>query len=399
VIAFVLPTRDRPELLARTLACLGALEPSRLVGAQVIVVDNASSPRVSVPERLENGLAARVVRLERNLGAAARNHGVRAAVEANPDCRWIVMLDDDSHPLDTRFVEALDEAGDDVGAVQAEITLRPREDEIESGGAARRREAGGLPEVFVGCGVAVRAELFNRLGGYDHRFNYYAEEYDLCARLLLSGSRVAFDRRFRVLHEKSAQGRDFNRIIARLVRNNAWIAQRYAPDHALAGERRSTLARYWSIARKERARRGYLVGLAQLGATLWRQPRMPMPDALWDRFTGLAAAREALQTEHARVPLGRVALVHEGKNAWCVRLALRELGIDVLEGAAAQADDADTLVVATMSPGPMLDALEATRAQHPHARVVAPWLCAATPATTTSAATSPTDLSREHAAA
>ena len=74
--------------------------------------------------------------------------------------------------------------------------------------------------LFIGCGVAVRREAFRALGGYDTAFNYYAEEYDLAARMILAGGRVAFEQDFRVTHAKDARGRNMDLILARLVRNN-----------------------------------------------------------------------------------------------------------------------------------------------------------------------------------
>ena len=143
MISYLLPTRNRPGTLRVTLDALGRLpaadhEPAG--GGQVVVVDNASEPAVTVPEKLANGLAVVLVRLEENLGASARNAGARAARG-----EWVVMLDDDSHPLDTGHVTVLTQAPSDVVAVGAEIRL--------PGGL---REVGGLPEVIVGCGAAVR---------------------------------------------------------------------------------------------------------------------------------------------------------------------------------------------------------------------------------------------------
>ena len=54
---------------------------------------------------------------------------------------------------------------------------------------------------------------------------------------------------------------------------------------------------------------------------------------------------------------GRVAIVDEGKHADAVRQALREMGTRF----AANTKDADVLVIGTLSPGPMLDALDKRR--------------------------------------
>jgi GT2 family glycosyltransferase len=351
VISYVLPTRNRPETLDRTLTALGRL-PHEPEAAEVVVVDNGSQPAVALPDRLANGVRVQTERLGANEGAAARNRAARAAAG-----EWLVMLDDDSAPLDTRYLEALAEMPPDVGAVGAEILLPDG-----------THEAGGLPEVFVGCGVAVRRELFCDLGGYDASMGYYAEEYDLCARLLLAGYRVVHDTRFRVLHEKTSGGRDMDLILRRLVRNNGWVMKRYAPVSELAARIRETVERYGAIAARVDAQAGYFAGLSELLDTLAEQPRRPMPERLFDRFTGIAHAREGLRSSEILCSLGRGSrpgLVGEGKNAWAVRQALVEMGFE-LAGVAG----ADVLVVGTISPGPILDALSAPPGGRP---VVAAW--------------------------
>lgn len=355
VISYIIPTHDRPEQLALTLSVMGRLsgaDHERCGGGEIIVVDNASRFVPVLPKRLANGLPVRLILRGLNDGAAARNVAARQA-----SGQWLVMLDDDSHPMDTRFMDVLAGMPGDVGAVGAEIFL-----------PSGVRESGGLPEVFVGCGVAVRREVFldPHLGagaagcrvfngaGYDPAFNYYAEEYDLSARMILGGWRVVHSRGFRVLHHKAARGRDMNSILRRLVRNNAWVEQRYAPESERRGAIQRLVSRYRAIAGKESALQGYRLGLGDLDDTLESQPRAEMTREQYDRFTGLAAARATLGRELRARGVLRVVIVGPGKNRWVVGQALAELGVEAVEdGGYAQAT-----VVGTMSPGPMLDAVE-----------------------------------------
>lgn len=360
MICFVMPTRNRPERLGKTLKRLGRLTID--APAELVVADNASDEPVTLPATLPNGIACRVVRLKRNAGAAARNAAVDAA---SPDADWIVMLDDDSHPVETvepfaETIKGLGEQPETVAAVMADIHLP----------AQGCREAGGLPEVFVGCGVAIRREAFTDVGGYDPSFGYYVEEYDLAARMLGRGWSIGFDPAFRVDHHKIGAGRDMDLILQRLVRNNCWVMQRYAPlplRREMLCEQRK---RYRRIAQKEHARDGYARGLAELRQTLRQQPRRPLLCATWDRFTGLGHARAALNHAWRERPFVSAAIVDHGKNAWAVERALaeiaREAGLSVVDS-----DSAEVLIVGTMSPGPMLDALERRRATG--RRVIAPW--------------------------
>jgi GT2 family glycosyltransferase len=379
MLSYIIPTRDRPERLALTLAALGSLRGHPEGGVEAVVVDNASKFPPTPPDALANGIPVRTILRSTNEGAASRNAAVEAA---DPRSEWVVMLDDDSYPCDTGFIRRLAKAPADVAAVSADIYLP----------GLARRESGGLPEVFIGCGVAIRRSVFRALGGYDATFNYYAEEYDLAARMILAGYRVQFDPWFRVEHHKVAGGRDMNRILARLVRNNGWVMQRYAPDELRRQQIREQRRRYRQIAIKEQSLPGFRAGLVELCRTVKQQHRTPMPRHLFERFTGVAQAREALQQAYSQKPFRTVTLVDEGKNGWVIRKALADLGVteipppslwtgEVAErseaGGGRLDSSADALIIGTMSPGPMLDSWERralTTPTGPAQRLIAPWL-------------------------
>jgi hypothetical protein len=319
---------------------LSAHAHERVGGAEVIVVDNESDPPVTTPPELSNGMPVVVVRQDVNAGAAARNVG---AALANGE--WLIMLDDDSQPLDVNHLWVIAEADEDVAAIGAEIHL-----------PEGSREDGGLPEVFVGCGAAVRREAFLAVEGYDPTFGFYAEEYDLCAKLLLAGWRIVHDLRFRVLHRKVANGRDLNRILRNLVRNNGWVMHRYAPRERLAGALNMVMKRYGDIAKREGAVAGFDRGRQELEATIDEQPREPMRQEVFDCFTGLAHVRETLERTPIITDQTRVAVVDEGKHAWTVHQVL-----DELNAIPASERKADALVIGTLSPGPMLNAWDRRR--------------------------------------
>lgn len=371
-ISYVLPTRDRPERLAMTLDALGALHghdgragpgARPCAAAEVIVVDNASRFPAVAPAKLLNGIPVAVIRRDSNEGAASRNAGAAAA---DIESEWVVMLDDDSYPADTGFLRTLAAAPADVAAVSADIYLPGR----------AQRESGGLPEVFIGCGVAIRRAVFLELGGYDAAFGYYAEEYDLAARMMRAGLRVVFDPWFRVEHHKVAQNRDMNLIVSRLARNNGWVMQRYAPEACRRERMREDRRRYRAIARKENALAGFAAGLAELRRTVRGQGRTPLSPGAFDRFTGLSYAREAVAAAVAEKRFATAAVVDEGKSAWAVHAALREAGARVVDAGRNGQESAEVLVIGTLSPGPMLDAYERRtflmNGRGP--RVIAPWV-------------------------
>ena len=164
MISYILPTHNRPDRLLQTLDQINKLSLADLAplgGGELVIVDNASVSICEIPEKLPNGLPIKFLRLESNMAAASRNV---AAENANGD--WLIMLDDDSYPLDNGFVEVLVNAPSDVAAIGADIRL-----------LSGQREAGGLPEVIIGCGAAIRRDSFLAVGGYEESFHYYVEDY------------------------------------------------------------------------------------------------------------------------------------------------------------------------------------------------------------------------------
>ena len=352
MITYLLPTRNRHERLSATLRQLASLSfaaHDAVGGAEIIIVDDASDLPVRLPPRLTNAMPVTVLRRPRQEGASARNAAVRAARG-----EWVIMLDDDSWPVDGSVIEILPNVSDDVAAVGSQILL-----------ADGTREAGGLPEVFVGCGAAIRRHAFLDAGGYDAAFHYYVEEYDLCARLIMRGWRIIHDWRFVVRHEKVQDGRDMNRILHRLVRNNAWLTQRYAPSEVLADALRGIFDRYAGIAESQGAQEGFEQGRCDGLATLEAQPRTPMPMDQWDRFTGRAHVRRTLAGFEN--PRSRIAIIERGKNETVIESVLDELRWPI-----ASSDDAEALIIGTLSPGPMMDAWE--RRLHDPRPVIRPWI-------------------------
>ncbi len=354
ILSFVIPTFNRARELRFTLDHLGKL--GFAAGeAEVIVVDNASTEMLS-PEDIACNLPTTVLRAATNLGAAGRNLGADAA-----HGRWVVMLDDDSSPTDARgLIAALEAAPADAAAVMADIHLSD----------GRGRERGGLPEVFIGCGVAIRREAFLDTGGYDASFGYYAEEYDLAAKLMLAGHYIVFDPRFTVEHRKVQSGRCMDTILHRLVRNTGWVMQRYAPEGCRRGMLHSDRKRYREIACKENAIDGYTKGITELRRTIHGQLRTPMDDAMFARFTGRSHVRTALVDAMNAAAFKTAAIVDHGKNAWCIEQVLDELGVQLVENP----KQTEVVIPGTMSPGPMLDSAAAWQLQG--ARVVCPWKCA-----------------------
>ena len=89
-VSVIIPNWNRKDVLRRTLEHLAPLAGEAEL--ETIVVDNASSD--GAPEMVERDFrSVKLLRLDENIGAAARNVGLEHARG-----RYVVMLDNDSYP-------------------------------------------------------------------------------------------------------------------------------------------------------------------------------------------------------------------------------------------------------------------------------------------------------------
>ncbi|MDR6592613.1 GT2 family glycosyltransferase [Saccharothrix longispora] len=169
----VIATRDRVEELVRTLGHL------RRLSAPVIVVDNGSSDDTVARVRRDFP-QVRVLALGHNVGASARNRGVRAA-----DTPYVAFCDDDSWwaPGALDRAEELFRGHPGLGLVAARVVVEPegREDpvcaEMASSPLGRGDDLPG-PRVlgFICCASIVRREAFLRVGGFNPVLFFPGEE-------------------------------------------------------------------------------------------------------------------------------------------------------------------------------------------------------------------------------
>jgi GT2 family glycosyltransferase len=200
--------------------CLDSLTGEECV-AKVIVVDNAS---VTAPVSLESdysngGLAVTVVRMATNIGfAGACNVGACAA-----DTRFVLFLNPDTivlnHAVDASVQKArsCDRLGvmgcrlvDEEGQHQISVFCIPTpwNDLLTSLGLTRMiRTMGGfntgLADVrgfLTGAFLLMERETFVSVGEFREDYFMYAEDVDLCYRMLRRGLRVLYDVDDKVVH-------------------------------------------------------------------------------------------------------------------------------------------------------------------------------------------------------
>lgn len=188
---------------------------------EILIADNASTDGSS--EWVEHHYpSVRVVRLDRNYGYCGGNN--RAAKQASGDI--LLFLNNDVE-VGRGWLEPIGELFDrdpQLAAAQPRLRDLNHRHYFEYAGAAggyldyygypfcRGRVFDTLeedqgqydtsPDILwaSGAALAIRSDLFHRLGGFDEAFEFHMEEIDLCWRLWNRGYRVTFCSRSVVYH-------------------------------------------------------------------------------------------------------------------------------------------------------------------------------------------------------
>jgi GT2 family glycosyltransferase len=219
-VAVVVVTMNRCEVLRRTLEHLLALTDAPLV----VVVDNGSSDG-TFRMLLDDFPAVLPIRLNRNIGAAARTVGVRHACTkyiafCDDDCWWAAgAITRGLALLETHAGIALLNARVMIGGTRVDAScLRMA--------AARRDDAlPGIPiQMYMAGACIVRSVAFLACGGYDRRFHIGAEETLLAHDLLAAGWQLRYVDDLVLHHEPCAQSRDQGERRYYVLRNRAWTA-------------------------------------------------------------------------------------------------------------------------------------------------------------------------------
>ena len=202
-IAAVVPNYNGAAVVARCIEGLLAqvLEPSHSLS--VVVVDDGSTDESVALLKAQFGKRVELVCLDRNCGrCTARNIG---AFRANADI--IVFIDSDCVPADPTFVSTHVSALMETADISFGEVLTPGDgfwDQLQRDGSRWRRERflAGDFWAFTTQNVAVRSDLFERVGGFDTVIERHGfEERDLFVRLAAAGGRGRHTPNARVRHE------------------------------------------------------------------------------------------------------------------------------------------------------------------------------------------------------
>lgn len=238
-MSFVIATRDRAEGLRQTLVRL--LDTT---GCPIVVVDNAShdDSRDVVREFARShrqGGRLKLVALNRNRGAVARNAGVTAC-----DTPYVAFCDDDSWwaPDAPRIGADLFDENPTLAVLAAETVVWPsgRRDpfsDLLARSALGRKPGMPGPSVlgFQSCSAMVRTSAFLAAGGFSPVLHFRGEEQLLALDLAAAGWELCYCSKLVAFHEPSPLRATPAAQTARVLRNDFLTClMRRPPDRCAA---------------------------------------------------------------------------------------------------------------------------------------------------------------------
>lgn len=311
----VIPTRDRPEQLAATLAALWRQTSDRF---GVIVVDDGGRVPAegSTPIPAGDGPANRWVHNETSIGPGpSRNRGVAVS-----DAPYIVFLDDDCLAEPTLIERHL--AALEVGAV---VSLGPilapphRRLEAWNHWDADRLErryarlgdgtaAPGWTDVYTG-NLGVRRQDFEAVGGFDDRFTRQ-EDMELGYRLGRLGCRLAFDAGAVVFHDSARTLGGWKGIPVASARFDVLTDQLVPDSGRLDSVLAEQQAKHWAVRLVRRVgatpigQRCAVFAVVTVGRVLHalgaRRAALPAFSVAWDLIYNDALRNELADASHPR---------------------------------------------------------------------------------------------------
>ncbi|MDT0156339.1 glycosyltransferase family 2 protein [Microbacterium sp. ARD32] len=277
----------------------------------VVVVDNWTT---EVERVAMTALAQRsgwvLLTPDENLGFGG-GMNIAAAEAIARGAGTLVLLNPDAHLLDDGF-EQLIHAVNEPDVIVAPVVLRPdgshfsseMELDLTRGRIRRREDDRSYPETAVwvsGACLAIGAEFWQRIGGFDDDYFLYWEDVDFSVRAGELGGRVRVDPTIRAVH--SAGGTQVTGSQAKSpiyyrfnARNRLVFAAKHVGRAAQSRWLRSSVTAAWGIL-KRGGRRQFLRPAQNIG---------PVLRGTWEGWRYLRASRR-VEAAHSRTAGGSVS--------------------------------------------------------------------------------------------
>lgn len=232
-LSYIIVTQNRREALLRTLGILEHTTPLPRSQWEIWVVDNASTDGTVAAVR-KRFPEAHVLQRSRNEGVGARSHAFGPARG-----EFLILLDDDSYPIDTAVADSIDylQRTPRCGAVVGRCLL-------PDGGF----EACALPTVMLSGAVCLRKKVVEKIGGFRPEFFRKAGEYDFSFRIWEAGWTIERFEDIVYRHDKVMTGRSSELAHRMDIRNNLILIERFFPPHIRRIYRKDWIQRYRAMA-------------------------------------------------------------------------------------------------------------------------------------------------------
>ena len=218
--AILIPTRNRPAILANTVQHLQRLG---LQSLPLWVYDDASDDPQAAAEAVSSWPAARVVRGNARAGQAkGRNLLLRSC-----NCEYAIMLDDDQYFLSLTSIEAIGKHLEQHARCHDFAVLAFQSVNKTGGVVGTPRDVPAGPTAsFMGGACLFHVPSILSVGGFREFFIYGHEEPELAMRLWLHGLQLRYDPAIVVEHNQEytpAENRNFREYDRLYARNGILV--------------------------------------------------------------------------------------------------------------------------------------------------------------------------------
>ena len=219
-LSIVFLNYNRVEETRQTVETLRRLTRGR-DDVEILAVDNGSRDGTGDYLAAQHDITAII--LTENRGIAGYNHAFKQAVG-----EFILVLDDDSCPASDRVLELIPHTFDrypDIGLIACHI--ENLDGSPQWSWHLPRDHSFGPSPFFVGCGFAIRRELFAQIGWYPEDFFLYQNEIDVAFKVKQRHYRIFYHPECRIVHRGDPGSRPSKRRIYYPTRNTIWLIRRY----------------------------------------------------------------------------------------------------------------------------------------------------------------------------
>jgi hypothetical protein len=210
---------------------------------------------------------------------------------------FAVSFDDDAYPVDSDFfatVERLFLQHPRAALLEANIWHR-NEPELP-----RATSLTPIPS-YMGCGYAIRLDVYRQMRGYlDRPVNYGMEELDLSLQLFVSGCQMMRAGELRVFHDTDLKHHRSNEITSGSIMNVALYAFLHYPMMA-SGLAMLQLGNKVAYCLRRGRIGGIIPGLLRIPADCWRNRmyRKPVPLKILQQYVRFCRTGRPPEAENA----------------------------------------------------------------------------------------------------